>query len=167
MGWTYRYLLRRMNRIANQEELTRIDERRQDLIREESTGARWRRNPDGSWSRWSYLGNEWEQAPPPEALVEMAGSSSASTEWTRTPLGAWISTDAPQEPAPEQQQGPPATPHDPWHDVPPPRQTWAHDVSKVEPFTWVEKPQPPSPPVRSPGPSQANPHSKPKRRRKP
>jgi hypothetical protein len=52
-------------------------------------GARWRRSPDGSWMRWSYLGNEWEPNEAPQPLVEAASAKLAENEWMLGPGGVW------------------------------------------------------------------------------
>ena len=96
-----------------------------DLPRE---GARWRRNPDGSWMRWSYLGNDWEPNEAPEGLVEAASARLAENEWTLETSGEWVpwrehekppaETASTVEPVPE--SPPPAPRAD---DQPPPQWT--------------------------------------------
>jgi hypothetical protein len=54
-----------------------------------AAGQRWKRNPDGSWMRWSYLGEEWEPADAPQVLLDAAQLNLAENEWTRDPDGTW------------------------------------------------------------------------------
>ena len=58
-------------------------------------GARWLQQTDGTWKRWSYLGESWEavaQPPatlPPDALTDTPASP---VEWTQQPDGVWDRT---------------------------------------------------------------------------
>jgi hypothetical protein len=102
MFWSYRYLRGRLNRKVSEFALAELQEENKDLFLGQSQGARWRRLPDGSWQRWSYLGNDWEAATPPDTLVHMAEQKLAVDEWTSGPDGSWHPYDpnaAPSEPA--------------------------------------------------------------------
>jgi len=62
-------------------------------------GARWRRNPDGSWMRWSYLGDAWEPQAAPPVLLQAAERTPGVINWTVGPDGVWKPYD------PEHQDG--------------------------------------------------------------
>src|SRR5438309_11240290 len=66
-------------------------------------GARWRRNPDGSWMRWSYLGEDWEPQAAPPALLQAAEKNQGVITWSDGIIGAWkqYDTDKPQTPLAE------------------------------------------------------------------
>jgi hypothetical protein len=95
MMWSYRYLRGRLNRKVSEFALAELQEQNKDLFLGESQGARWRRLPDGSWQRWSYLGNDWEAATAPDTLLHAAEAKLAVNEWTAGPEGSWH----PYEPA--------------------------------------------------------------------
>lgn len=63
-------------------------------------GARWRRNPDGSWMRWSYLGEDWEPQGAPPALLQAAERTPGVITWTVGPNGAWKPYDPEKPPTP-------------------------------------------------------------------
>jgi hypothetical protein len=89
MFWSYRYMRTRANQHAAELALSEISKQNSEMLRDQAAGARWRKNADGSWSRWSYLGNDWEKAEAPEALQEIGVNSPPGEEWVKTPLGAW------------------------------------------------------------------------------
>ena len=63
-----------------------------------AAGARWRRNPDGTWMRWSYLGETWEAQTATPALIEAAESKPAVDTWILTD-GVWQPFDPDAKPA--------------------------------------------------------------------
>jgi hypothetical protein len=74
-------------------------------------GARWRRNPDGSWMRWSYLGEDWEPQTAPLALLHAAELTDGVITWTVGPDGVWKPYDPespPTQDAPKQEEQKPA-----------------------------------------------------------
>jgi len=74
-------------------------------------GARWRRNPDGSWMRWSYLGEDWEPATAPPILLQAAEQTPGVINWTVGPDGVWKPYDPENTPAqqtPKQEEQKPA-----------------------------------------------------------
>jgi hypothetical protein len=82
-------------------------------------GARWRRNPDGSWMRWSYLGEDWEPQAALPALLQAAEQTPGVIDWTVGPNGAWKPYDPEKPPTsqaeqveekPAEQLPPPAAP---------------------------------------------------------
>ncbi|MGZ4211090.1 MAG: hypothetical protein ACXVQX_10905 [Actinomycetota bacterium] len=87
--WTYRHLRTRLNKKVSEFELAALRDQSSTMLIGEAQGARWRRLPDGSWQRWSYLGNDWEKAVAPPALLEAATANLAVTEWTAGPDGSW------------------------------------------------------------------------------
>jgi len=74
----------------------------------QAQGARWKRNPDGSWLRWSYLGENWEAQPAPQALLQAAEMKPGENYWMVSPAGVWTPYD-PSKP-PQQQVEQPAQP---------------------------------------------------------
>jgi len=131
MGWTRFYLRRHIAKIGNAYEMRTLEDQRKELERNEASGARWRRNPDLTWARWSYLGNSWEPAAAPEQLLELARSAPSDAEWIRIPYGGWEQVEndpagvLPPPPRPDllasRQTRPPPAPAatpDPWRDVP-------------------------------------------------
>jgi hypothetical protein len=68
------------------------------------SGARWRRNPDGSWMRWSYLGEDWEPQAAPPALLQAAEQTPGVITWTVGPNGAWKPYDPEKPPTPQAEQ---------------------------------------------------------------
>jgi len=70
-------------------------------------GARWRRNPDGSWMRWSYLGDAWEPQAAPPFLLQAAERTAGVINWTVGPDGVWKPYDPehpPTQQAPQQEE---------------------------------------------------------------
>jgi len=80
-------------------------------------GARWRRNPDGSWMRWSYLGEDWEPATAPPILLQAAEQTPGVINWTVGPDGVWKPYDPENTPA---QQTPKQEEQKPAEQLPPP-----------------------------------------------
>jgi hypothetical protein len=72
-----------------------------------AAGARWRRNPDGSWTRWSYLGEDWEAQTAPPVLLQAAERTPGVIYWTVGTDGAWKPYD-PDKPPTQQHPEPPA-----------------------------------------------------------
>lgn len=66
----------------------------QALEKLERAGARWLQRTDGTWARWSYLGNEWVDEQPPKSLVAAAGPARQEATWTDE-TGAWARTTDP------------------------------------------------------------------------
>lgn len=84
-------------------------------------GARWRRNPDGTWMRWSYLGETWEPQTAAPALLHASENNPSVDTWIVGPDGVWKPYDPDAKPAdppakeaehlpPAAQQSPPAPP---------------------------------------------------------
>jgi hypothetical protein len=67
-------------------------------------GARWRRNPDGSWMRWSYLGDDWEPQAAPPVLLQAAEQTPGVITWTVGPNGVWKPYDPDKPPAQQAEQ---------------------------------------------------------------
>jgi outer membrane biosynthesis protein TonB len=100
-----------------------------------AAGARWRRNPDGSWARWSYLGEVWEAHDAPMGLANASEQTPGVEVWTMGMNGAWQPYDADAQaprPAPEELQSkppeqlPPAAPQKPDPNMVP-RPEWTSD----------------------------------------
>lgn len=64
-----------------------------------AAGARWKRNPDGSWMRWSYLGETWEPQTASPALLQAAEHNMAVDMWIVGPDGVWKPFDPEAKPA--------------------------------------------------------------------
>lgn len=81
-------------------------------------GTRWKRDPDGTWHRWSYLGEVWEPQPqPPTALQETAAASPSTQVWVEDADGSWTPGTMPeQQPTLRARIGTTAAP--PEHDAP-------------------------------------------------
>ena len=103
----------------------------------QAQGARWHRNPDGSWMRWSYLGEDWEKADAPAPLLAAVEMKPGENYWMVSPHGGWMPYD-PSKP-PEQQ----TLPSQQSEALPPAEQqasTAAHEPARLNP-DFVEKPQ--------------------------
>ncbi len=98
MGLLTRYLRRRATRVGHGQQLERIREAHEAVVRQHASGARWRRMGDGSWVRYSHLGEAWEPATPPETLIELAANEPTNSEWRCSPIGVWTREDLPAEP---------------------------------------------------------------------
>jgi hypothetical protein len=68
-------------------------------------GARWRRDPDGSWMRWSYLGESWEAQTAPPVLIHAAEQTPGEIYWTVATDGVWKPYD-PDHPPTQQAEAP-------------------------------------------------------------
>jgi hypothetical protein len=79
-------------------EIEAMAEANQAALLADAQGARWRRNPDGSWMRWSYLGEDWEKAEPPAMLLQAVELKPAENYWIAPPQGGWMPYD-PSKPA--------------------------------------------------------------------
>ena len=161
----FRYVVRSQRTKARHAvEMEALHEVGEDLRWTQSAGARWRRNADGSWSRWSYLGDAWEPGTPPGFAEDVAGKDPGVSEWIVGTDGVWRAADgapsdgqtaapppedAPMEAQTSVEQAPP--PHDPWKDAPPQAPTWQSDLMPVQGFTWVDGIKP-SPPIKPPEP---------------
>jgi hypothetical protein len=69
-----------------------------------AAGARWKRMPDGSWMRWSYLGESWEAQTAPPILLKSAEETPGVITWTVGADGVWKPYDAEQPPTSSAQQ---------------------------------------------------------------
>jgi hypothetical protein len=99
MWWAaYKYGKARAAAHAANLELQALAEANQAALLADAQGARWRRNPDGTWMRWSYLGNDWEKAEPPAVLLQAVEMKPAENYWTVSPQGGWTPYD-PTKPA--------------------------------------------------------------------
>ena len=94
-------------------------------------GARWRRNPDGSWMRWSYLGETWEPQTAAPALLMASENNPTVDTWIVGPDGVW----KPFEPESKPEEVPPAKDSEQLPPPPPqklnpdfePRPEWTSD----------------------------------------
>ena len=116
----YKYGKARAAAHAANLELQALAEANQAALMSEAKGARWRRMPDGTWMRWSYLGNDWEKAEPPAVLLQAVEMKPAENYWTVSPQGGWTPYDPtkPSEPkkveeAQQQSQQLPPPPSEP------------------------------------------------------
>src|ERR1700741_379116 len=76
-----------------------------------AAGARWRRNPDGTWMRWSYLGETWEPQTAAPALLHASENNPAADTWIVGTDGVWRPFDPNAKAAePPAETLPPATP---------------------------------------------------------
>ena len=95
------------------------------LLMAQAQGARWKRNPDGSWLRWSYLGEDWESAPAPAPLLQAAEMKPKENHWMVSPAGVWTPYDPSKPPdaapADDQPEQPPAATAEPPKPQQPPR----------------------------------------------
>jgi hypothetical protein len=82
-------------------------------------GARWRRNPDGSWMRWSFLGEDWEPQAAPPILLQAAEQTPGVINWTVGPDGIWKPYD-PDNPPAQHQEAAPQAEQKPAEQLPPP-----------------------------------------------
>jgi len=94
----YKYGQARANARRNNMEIEAMAEANQAALLADAEGARWRRNPDGTWMRWSYLGGDWEKAEPPTVLLQAAQMKPTESYWTISPSGGWMPYD-PDKPA--------------------------------------------------------------------
>ena len=83
-------------------------------------GARWRRNPDGSWMRWSYLGEDWEPQAAPPVLLQAAELTPGVITWTIGPDGIWKPYDPDNPPSQRQEDAPKQVEQKPAEQLPPP-----------------------------------------------
>ena len=83
-------------------------------------GARWRRNPDGSWMRWSYLGEDWEPQAAPPVLLHAAEMTPGVITWTIGPDGVWKPYDPDNPPSQHQAEAPKQVEQKPAEQLPPP-----------------------------------------------
>jgi len=83
-------------------------------------GARWRRNPDGSWMRWSYLGEDWEPQAAPPVLLQAAERTPGVITWTVGPDGVWKPYDPDNPPDQHGQESPKQAEQKPAEQLPPP-----------------------------------------------
>lgn len=95
MGWwiAYKYGKARARAHAANLEIEAQSEANQAALMADAQGARWRRNPDGSWMRWSYLGEDWEKAEPPSVLLQAVAMKPSENYWTVSPKGGWTPYD--------------------------------------------------------------------------
>ena len=63
-----------------------------------AAGARWRRNPDGTWMRWSYLGEAWEPQTAVPALIQASQNNPSVDMWTVGQDGVWRPYDSDAKP---------------------------------------------------------------------
>jgi hypothetical protein len=137
MGWwiAYKYGKARAAAHAANMEIEALAEANQAALLADAQGARWRRNPDGTWMRWSYLGEDWEKAEPPAVLLQAVQMKPAENYWTVSPHGGWMPYD-PNKPAepPKAAEGQQSEQLPPAHQAPPrvdpesvPRPEWTSD----------------------------------------
>jgi hypothetical protein len=114
VGFTTRYLRKRLRERRNRA-LEELSPPRPAIAIEDlpAAGQRWKRNPDGSWMRWSYLGEEWDPEQAPQALLDAAERNLADDEWTRDPDGTWRPTHGEKTSAEETPKAPIAPPEQP------------------------------------------------------
>ena len=89
----YKYGKARAAARAANAEIQALAEANQAALMSEAQGARWHRNPDGTWMRWSYLGNDWEKAEPLTGLLQAVEMKPAENYWTVSPQGGWMPYD--------------------------------------------------------------------------
>ena len=94
----YKYGKARAAARAANMEIEALAEANQAALMADAQGARWRRNPDGTWMRWSYLGEDWEKAEPPAVLLQAVEMKPAENYWMVSPKGGWTPYD-PSKPA--------------------------------------------------------------------
>ena len=120
MWWAaYRYGKAKAAARAANMEIQALAEANQAALMADAQGARWRRMPDGTWTRWSYLGEDWEKAEPPAVLLQAVEMKPAENYWTVSPSGGWMPYDPTKpiehpkiEESPQQsEQLPPAPQH--------------------------------------------------------
>jgi hypothetical protein len=99
MWWVaYRYGAARAAAKAADMELQMLSDANRAQLMTEAQGARWKRNPDGSWMRWSYLGEDWEAQPAPAPLLQAAEMKPGESYWMVTPTGMWTPYDPSKPP---------------------------------------------------------------------
>ena len=115
----YRYGQARAAARAANAEMDALSEANKAKLMADAQGARWHRNPDGSWMRWSYLGGNWEKAEPPTILLQAVELKPGETYWTVSPNGGWMPYDpskpseAPAVGSTDQSEQLPSTPMEP------------------------------------------------------